>query len=1094
MVIRLGQLPLQGGVANSALTEVAKNTTYRLRFSVANTGLTSAPETRYRIEWTQKISTCSAATTWTAVDSALDAWQMAPTGNLTEGNDTTDIAEATGGVSNGAATFLVNNNGVNDTTDLTASSTLPANNYLDLEYALSATDDAVQGAIYCFRVTALDVPLVQYDNYGEATIKLDTDFKIQRGVSTITGDTLTITAGTEYEAPLSSSNAFIRITNTHHTGAGPNTGTSASNADDVTVYITNPNNITSSITFARGTGAAGNTRVSWEIIEYTGVAGGENEMIVRRQEAVSYGAANLTVNGTVTNTITTDADVVVFITGQFNADTGRNAYHEGISTAAWNGTTDQAVFTRGVSGVVSSVSYALVEFTGSNWKTQRIEHTYTAAGSVETKPMTAVNSLSRTFVHAQKRTTSNNHADFGHEVWLSGIGQVSFLLDAAASTPSGHVSVAWVIENTQAQGLVMKVARANGTLNSGGTSPETNNLNIGVTIKDLSTASIFVNNRSDGATRSWPEPMLGVRLISTTQYELWRSDTSSNLNYRTEVVEWPTAARKLEQNYFRLYEDNNLLTPSIAWQASVGTLGENTEMTADDNPLALGDTVRIRMTISVTSSAMPATLDAFRLEYAKRVTTCSAITEWNELGESGSTTAPWRGVNNTPIDGTPLSTEPPSGGDLLLSIATVAGTYEEENNTALNPYTAFPGDEIEYDWVVQHNGASDKSSYCFRMVESTGTQFESYNFYPVIRTVGYEPVLRTWRWYGDEINFTPTLPLAAENVAPVEIPNEDSIKLRLTLREKSGAAGNNNKFVVQFSEYADFSQGVNTLTGTSTCLEDSLWCYADGAGIDNQIITASVISDADPCVAGVGAGCGTYNEGTNTLTATFDQGSYTITEYEFTLQHAGARASAVYYFRLYDTTTAELVALDTAASYPSLVTQGAQLVSALSGIDAGMEVAGIIADATTTPTSIGFGSLPFNGSFEAVQRITVTTNATEGYQLLMYATQQLTNSYGEIIPPITSSNAAPAGWTTSCAEPAIGCFGYHTTDATLEGGSGRFAPIDSYAALTTTPQEIMYSSIPTSDTHDIVYRVLISEQQPAGDYQTNIVYMSIPIF
>ncbi len=176
------------------------------------------------------------------------------------------------------------------------------------------------------------------------------------------------------------------------------------------------------------------------------------------------------------------------------------------------------------------------------------------------------------------------------------------------------------------------------------------------------------------------------------------------------------------------------------------------------------------------------------------------------------------------------------------------------------------------------------------------------------------------------------------------------------------------------------------------------------------------------------------------------------------------------------------------------MTQGAQLVSALSGIDAGMEVAGIIADATTTPTSIGFGSLPFNGSFEAVQRITVTTNATEGYQLLMYATQQLTNSYGEIIPPITSSNASPAGWTASCAEPAIGCFGYHTTDATLEGGSGRFVPIDSYAALTTTPQEIMYSSIPTSDTHDIVYRVLISEQQPAGDYQTNIVYMSIPIF
>ncbi len=1085
-----------GGSQNTALTDVAKNSTYRLRFAVANTGLTTAPETRYRLEWAQKVSTCSAVAEvdWERVDTALDAWQMSPTGNLTEGNDTTDIAEATGGVGNPAATFLANNNGINDTTDLTASSTLPADNYLDLEYSISATDEAVQGATYCFRVSAAGTALAGYTNYPEASIKLDTDFKVQRGVSTITGDTLTITAGVEYEAPLTSSSSFIRITNTQLTGAGPNTGNTNSNADDVTVYITNPSNILSSITFARGTGAAGNTRVSWEIVEYTGVVGGENEIVVRRQEAVSYGAASAAVSGTVTNTIVDDTDVVVFITGQFNADAGRNAYNDGLSTASWNTTTDQADFTRGATGVVSSVSYALVEFTGTNWKTQRIEHTYTAAGSVETSSMTAVNSLSRTFVHTQKRTTSSNHADIGHEVWLSGIGQVSFLLDAAASTPGGHVSVAWVIENTQTQGIIMKVTRANGTLNSGAIAPETNNLSIGTTLADLSVSSIFVNNRSDGAARSFPEPMLGVRLISTTQYELWRSDTSTNLNYRTEVVEWPTAARKLEQNYFRLYEDNNALTPSTAWPASVGTLGENAEMTADDNPLALGETVRIRMTISVSSSVMPATLDAFRLEYAERVTTCSAISSWNELGEIGSTTAGWRGVNNTPIDGTPLSTEPPTGGDLLISIATVAGTYEEENDSALNPYTAFPGDEVEYDWVVQHNGAKDKTSYCFRMVESTGTTFQNYNFYPVIRTVGYEPILKTWRWYGDENNLTPTVPLAAENVAPVDVPNEDVRKLRLTLRESSGAAGNNNKFAVQYSEYADFSQSVRTLTSTSSCLGDSLWCYADGAGVDNTIISSAVISDADPCVAGVGAGCGTYNESTSTVTATFDQLAFTTTEYEFTIQHAGARANAVYYFRLYDLTTDEVVKLGATSTYPTVVTEGAQLVSELSGVTLGTTVAGVTADVTTTPTAIGFGSLPFNDSYVAIQRLTITTNATQGYQLFMYAAQQLTNTYGDVIPPITASNATPAGWNDSCVSLASGCFGYHTTDATLENGSGRFGPIDSYAAISTTPQEIMYSSMPTSDTHDIVYRVQVTQDQPAGDYVTDIVYVSVPVF
>jgi len=1083
-----------GGVQNTVLLDVAKNTTYRLRFAVANTGLATASATGYRIEWAQKVSTCSLAVGWERVDTLSDKWEMSPTGNLTQGDDTTNIAESVGGVGNPAGNFLSDNNGVSDDVDTTSASTLPADTYLDLEYSIRATDDAVQGATYCFRVTAEGVELNNYVRYPEAVIKLDTDFKVQRGVATITGDTLTLTAGTDYEAPDAASRAFMRITNTQLTGAGPNTGNSNNNADDVTVYITNPDNILTNIILARGTGAVGNTRVSWEIIEYTGVPGGENEIIVRRQEAVSYAAGNTTVSGTVTNTITNNSDVVVFITGQFNADTGRNSYHQGLSTAAWNTGTNQTNFTRGASGVVSSVSYALVEFTGANWRIQRAEHTYSALGTVQTQSITAVNSLTRTFVHAQKRTTQNNHADFGHQVWLSGIGQVSFQIATSAATAAGHTSVAWVIENTQIQGSTMKVTRSNGSFPSAGSGPEANNISIGKTLTDLSTASLFVNNISDETQRSWPEPILGARIISTTQYELWRSDTTANINYRTEVVEWPTAARKLEQNYFRLYEDNGLLKPATAWPSALGTLGENEPMTAEDSPMLLSSTTRIRMTLTVTSSVMPAGLDSFRLEYAEQVTTCSAVSAWLPFGEPGSTTALWRGVDHTPADGTVLSANPPTGGDLLISIATVAGTYEEDNDSALNPYTALPGDEVEYDWVVQHNGAADKSSYCFRMVEATGAQFDAYNHYPILRTVGFEPRITNWRWYGDENNLTPTNPLAAENVAPIDIVNDDVIKLRLALRESSGAAGNNNKFVVQYSEYADFSQGVHTVTSTSTCAADSLWCYADGAGVNNTHIDSSLLTAVDACVSGVGSGCGTYNEGVDTFGLSFSQIAFATSEYEFTLKHAGARANAVYYFRLYDITTDEIVSLDIGATLPTLVTEGAQLISTIDAVGAGTTVAGVTSDVATTPTSIGFGSLPFNTSYVAIQRISISTNATEGYQLFVYSTGQLTNSYGDIIPPITATNESPAGWSAGCSSAGTGCFGYHTTDGTLAGGSSRFGAIDSYAALDTVPKEIMYSSIPMSDTHDVVYRIQITQNQPAGDYITNITYLSVPIF
>ena len=1089
-----GATSATGGTENTALTNTIKGTNYRLRFGVANTGGASSPSNSYRLEWAQKVSTCSAASGWARIDTAADAWQIAPSGNITDGGNTTNIGASSGGVSNGATTFLAANGGVKDTSDQTAAVVLPGDNYLELEYSISPTTNAVQSATYCFRVTKSGTTLDQYDNYAEATIKLDTDFKVQRGVTTLTGDTASITAGTDYVAPASATSAFIRITNTQLSGAGPNTGAGNSNASDVTVYITNPTNIMSGITFQRGTGAAGNTRVSWEIVEYKGSAGGENEMIVRDQGNLTYGGATTAVTSGAVSGIATDADVAVFVTAQFNPDTGRNNYHLGLSTAAWNAAGDTTTMTRSTSGNAAIVSYAVVEFTGTNWKVQRSEHTYAAVGATETESITAVNSLSRAFLHVQKRTAQTNHADIGHEVWLSGIGQISYALDGAATTAANHTSVAWVLENTQTTGLKMDVTRSNATLATSGTSPQTNNISIGKTLSDITVASIFTNNRSDTNTRTWPEPYVGARIISTTQYELWRSDAAANVAYRTEVIEWPTAARKLTQNYFRLYVDNNALKPTDPWPVGGTNLGENSEMTANDVPTALSDNVRIRMSLAVSAAAMPATLDAFKLQYAKRVTTCSAIGTWYPLGDVGSTTALWRGVNNTPADGTALSGDPPTGGDLLLSVSDRAGTYEEQNDSALNPFLVYPGEDIEYDWLLEHNGAADKSSYCFRMAEADGSNLFAYSNYPVIRTVGYEPLVTDWRWYDDETNATPSSPRGGENVSASNMQFENAFKLRLVLRESSGAQGNNVKFALQYSQYADFSQGTATVTASTTCTNASLWCYHNGAGTDNSVINSKVIASADACSGGVGTGCGTHNEGISVMNATYDQPAFADAEYEFTIKHAGARSNRVYYFRLYNITYNEVVGVAATYSNPSLVTEGATLTFGVAGLASSVSTAGIVTDVTTSATDIPFGTLPFNTDYEAAQRMTVTTNATQGYQVLKFATDQMRNGFGDAVPAVTGTNATPSGWSTGCVTLTTGCFGYHTTDATLQSGSSRFAATDSYAALETTPREIMFSSIPiTGDIQDLVYKVKVGNNQPVGDYTTTITYIAVPV-
>lgn len=1092
-----GATSATGGVADTPLTKFALLDTERVRIEVSNEGGTTTTGITYRLEYAQKISSCSAATGWTDVGAGGGAWDMV-TSQLTEAGDTTNIAVGSGGMNDENTTFKTPNGGQRETTSQTGSIVLTETQFVEMEYAVKATASAVEGATYCFRVSNAGTAIASYTVYPEATIKLPTDFRVQRGVSTITGSSLTITAGTDYVAPSASTSAYIRITNTHSTGAGDSGAAGNQNAQDVTAYITNPWNITNSITFQRAGSPSGDTRVAWEIVEYKGTPGGENEFIVRQQRPITYTTTGTTTTTNASSGIVDDADVAVFITGQYNPDTGRADYNTTLSTASWNGGTDTATFTRGeAGGDAVVVSYAVVEFTGSNWAVQRAEHTYTSAGSTETESITALGSLSRAFVHTQKRvgTGLDSHANFGHEVWLSSIGQVSFLLDSGATTPSGHTSVAWVIENLQTVGNTMVVTRSNGT-QSGGTAPFTSNINIGKTLDDITIASIFMNNRSSGTGTSWPEPMIATRLISTTQYEIWISNTGDTRNYRTEIVEWPTARRKISQNYYRLYAHNNALKPTDPWPVGATDLGENTEMTGFDTPIISGGTIRIRMSLAVSSAALIANSQSFKLQYAPRTSTCSAIPSqnWKNIGAIGSTTALWRGTSTPVADGAVLSGDPPTGGDLLLSVSDVAGTFEEENNTALVPYKVNANNDLEYDWAIQDNGATDKTSYCFRMVEADGTLFLAYNNYPTIRTVGYGAESKNWRWYDDAQNETPTAPLANENVAPIDIDVNNPIQLRTTLQESNGAVGTNVRFRLQFSESPTFATSTY-VSEIGSCTNLSYWCYENGGGTDDVLIQSKVLSDANACSAQVGNGCGVHNE-TGTTSSTFDHQINAATEFAFTIKSSGARVNRVYYFRAYNTVNNTPVPLAQGKSYPSLTTKGASLVFTTTGISTGQLIEGVTTDITTTPTTIPFGVVAPNSFVEGVHRFTIDTNGTSGYRLYAMLSDNLISSSGATIKQVTGNNASPTSWASGCSGSATSCFGYHTSDDTLYGGSTRFSAIDTWSRMsTTTLDEIGYSSQPVAgESIDVVIRLLIRQLQDAGTYTAKMRYISVPIF
>ncbi len=1082
-----------GGNEDTPLLDVVSGTTHRLRLGVSNEGATSSVPTRFRLEYGPKLTTCEAVGVWTAIDTAADGWDAINSTFLTNGTDTTDIAPAIGGITNENTSFKSPNGGVRDTEAITGSTTLTETEFTEVEYSITSTSDTAFNTTYCFRVTSNGVALPSYTTYPELTTAPKRDFRVQRGTTTITSTSSVITAGVDYVAPQSTSSAFIRITNSQYSGAGRNAGGATQAPDDTSAFILNPQNLVTSITFARPNTPANNTRVDWEIVEFIGDLGTDNEVIVRGVSTINLSNVTVTATGSAVS-VADDTDVVVFITGIRNANTGSN-YYAGQITTSWNASSNQPVFRRGASGSAPvDVSYAVVEYTGLNWQVQRVEHAYTAAGVTETKSITAVNSLERTFIHAQKRMGSGSTQvlHHGHRVWLSSIGAVSFLLETGASVAFEQTSVAWVIENLQGGQGAMAVQRKGGTTING-PEPFTLSVPLDFTLSATNNSSIFFNASAAGTNNAHPRTIAGALITSTTTFQIWRSDTGSQLAYRYEIVEWPVADLAFRQNYYRLYVDNNLLTPSDPWPPGPSNIGENVGITTADEPLGEGEVVRVRVSLRTANANTPAGLEAFVLQYGIRSTTCTAVSTWTDVGNATSSTI-WRGYNATgTTPGQALSGEPVTPGDLLLSVSDVAGRLTHNNPTAANPYVIPEGDDVEYDWYLQQNGAVPSSVYCFRVVHFDGSPLAGYIHYPQIRTAGFSPVSLNWRWYNDADNETPVTALSSENSAPINITLSDSIALRLSVDERKNVVGINARFALQFSEDNSFTNP-STVVATSTCVENSLWCFYDGGGVDNTPITTSLLSDNDGCVASTGNGCGSHHESSSYITG-HDHGAGMAQEYSFTISQQGARVNAVYYFRLYDLLNNDVVPLGTLATYPSVVIEGSSLTLGISGIPSNSLVAGVLTDATTSPSTIDFGGLNFNTEYSAAQQLTISTNATEGYQVLKYARQQLNNDYGEAIPPISGTNLAPVGWLTGCTGVAIGCVGYHTTDATLRGGSARFAPLDSYAGLHTEPAEIIYSSIPvTNDSHDVLYRLSVSELQPAGQYQSNIVYIALPVF
>jgi len=393
--------------------------------------------------------------------------------------------------------------------------------------------------------------------------------------------------------------------------------------------------------------------------------------------------------------------------------------------------------------------------------------------------------------------------------------------------------------------------------------------------------------------------------------------------------------------------------------------------------------------------------------------------------------------------------------------------------------------EAYTDWnTLLDANVPNPGDYWFKVVVYWGTE-QSGASMTFTAVVAFIPKSQNWRWYLDEDKETPGYPLAAENQAPTYLLSGETIKLRMTIKETSGNTGEDIKMRLQYSTSSDFSTNVYFLPEIWACGATDHWCYGDGVDSDNDPILNLILSDSNATA--------THNE-LGTSTTAYDLLANAAAEWEFTIKNNNAATGTTYYFRAYDNTNDAPVPKNEGESYPSIVPGTASLSFDVAGLPEGVATEGVITNASTTITTVPFGELVFATSTIGAQRLTVSTNAPQGYQILVFGRENLISDTGNIINPILGTNESPVTWSVATSS----AYGYHAGDDTLSdigNGPSRFAPDDTYARFEAIPKEIAYSSIPViNESIDLIFRIEVTELQVPGEYSSEVVYIVMPTY
>lgn len=165
------------------------------------------------------------------------------------------------------------------------------------------------------------------------------------------------------------------------------------------------------------------------------------------------------------------------------------------------------------------------------------------------------------------------------------------------------------------------------------------------------------------------------------------------------------------------------------------------------------------------------------------------------------------------------------------------------------------------------------------------------------------------------------------------------------------------------------------------------------------------------------------------------------------------------------------------------------------GVDAAFSVNGTSTTATSTATTIPFGTLAPGAISTLAQDLTVTTNASNGFAVTVYQSSNLLSSTGADIDGFIDGayTDTPTSWahpsTNPSSENTWGHWGLTSGDPDLFGSN-------LWVAASSTPRTVFsHNSVTNASTTRVGYQAEISPLQEAGtDYTTTLTYIATPTF